>query len=180
MRYSDEELLKLVGEERKRSIGFGEAESGELIEARERALRFYRGDVSKDIPVMANRSAAVSTDVAEAIETALPDLVEIFIGGDDVATFQARSAQDEPQAQVESDYVKHVIFAENDGFTTFNTAFKDALLVKTGLFHWWWEEEEDEETSPPTPAEAAPCCSRKPRPKSRPAWRCPSPTSRAR
>ena len=43
---------------------------------------------------------------------------------------QATSAEDEKQAQVESDYVKHVIFAENDGFMAFNTAFKDALLAK--------------------------------------------------
>ena len=155
MRYTDDELLKLVGEERKRSVGFGEGDAGELTEARERALRFYQGDVSREVPAMANRSAAVSTDVAEAVETALPDLVEIFIGGDDIATFQAQSAQDEQQAQDESDYVRHVIFSENDGFLTFNTVFKDALQVKTGLFHWWWDESEEEETSPPMPAEAA-------------------------
>lgn len=148
MRYSDEELLKLVADERRRSIGFGEGDSGELTKDRERALRFYQGDISQDVPSMDNRSSAVSTDVAEAVETALPDLVEIFIGGDDIATFQAQNAEDEKQAQQESDYVRHVIFSDNDGFLAFNTAFKDALLVKTGLFHWWWEEEEDEETSP--------------------------------
>lgn len=151
MRYSDDELLKLVGEERKRSVGFGEGDTGELVEQRERALRFYQGDVSREVPAMANRSAAVSTDVAEAVETALPDLMEIFIGGDDIATFQAMSAEDEKQAQQESDYVRHVIFSENDGFLAFNTAFKDALLVKTGLFHWWWDEEEKEERKPIPP-----------------------------
>lgn len=153
MRYTEDELLKLVGEERRRSIGFGEGDTGELVESRERGLRFYQGDVSKDVPALANRSSAVSTDVAEAIETALPDLVEIFIGGDDIATFQATSASDERQAEEESDYVRHVIFAENDGFLTFNTTFKDALTVKTGLFHWWWEEKTTEEVTPWLPAD---------------------------
>lgn len=148
MRYTDDELLNLVRDERRRSIGFGEGDTGELAEARERALRFYQGDVSKEVPNLANRSAAVSTDVAEAVETALPDLVEIFTGGDDIASFTALSAEDEAQAQEESDFVRHTIFEENDGFLTFNTTFKDALLVRTGLFHWWWDERQSEEFTP--------------------------------
>lgn len=155
MHFTDEELLQFVGTERRNSVGFGEGESSTLADERERALRFARGDVTQDIQTLANRSSAVSTDVDEAVNTALPDLVEIFIGGDDVATFQAMSAEDEIRAQEESDYVKHVVFAQNDGFLAFNTAFKDALVIKTGLFHWWWDETEDEERSPPMPLEQA-------------------------
>jgi hypothetical protein len=152
---TDEELLKIVGEERKRSIGFGEQDNGELASARERALRYYRGDVTKDIPSLANRSQAVSTDVAEAIETVLPDVMEIFIGGDDVATFTPQGEDDEDSAREESEFVRHVIFTENPGFLVFNTAFKDALLVRTGLFHWRWEDEEktEEKTYGPMDAE---------------------------
>lgn len=142
---TDEELLSLVGNERKRAIGFGETDSGELVGARERALRYYRGDVTRDIPSLVGRSQAVSTDVAEAIETVLPDVMEIFIGGDDVATFTPLGEEDEDQAREESEFVRHVIFTENPGFLVFNTAFKDALLVRTGLFHWRWEDEESEE-----------------------------------
>lgn len=142
LRYSDADFLKIVGEERKRSIGFGDGDAGELEAARERALSYYRGDVSKDIPTIPNRSAAVSTDVAEAVETALPDIVEIFVGGDDPATFLPIGPEDEEAAQQETDFVNHTVFNEGSGFLAFYTAFKDALLTRTGLFYWWWEDSE--------------------------------------
>lgn len=142
LRYSDDDILKLVGEERRRSIGFGEGDSGELEAARERALAYYRGDMSKDIASLPNRSSAVSTDIAEAIETALPDIVEIFVGGDDPATFLPVGPEDEERAQQETDFVNHVVFNEANGFLAFYTAFKDALLTRTGLFYWWWEDSE--------------------------------------
>lgn len=142
LRYSDEDFLRFVAEERRRSVGFGEGDGGELSGARERALAYYRGDVSRDVPTIPNRSAAVSTDVAEAVETCLPDIVEIFVGGDDAATFLPVGPEDEAAAQQETDFVNHVVFDENNGFLTFYTAFKDALLTRTGLFTWWWEESE--------------------------------------
>ena len=141
---TDDELLALVGDERKRSIGFGDGDGGELTKSREQALRYYRGEMN-DVQSMPNRSKAVSTDVAEAIETVLPDLIEIFVGGDDVATFQPIGEEDEEAAQQESDYTNHVVFQENPGFLICYTAFKDALLTKTGLLTWWWEDESEDE-----------------------------------
>lgn len=145
MRYSDDELLKIVGEERKRSIGFGEGESGELETAREKALAYYKGEMT-DVPSMPNRSRAVDTTVADAIETVLPDVMEIFIGGEDVATFVPQGEQDEQAAQDETDFVQHVVFTENEGFLLLYTAFKDSLLTRTGIMHWWWEDEEEDNT----------------------------------
>ncbi len=141
---TDDELLALVGDERKRSIGFGDGDGGELTKSREQALRYYRGEMN-DVQAMPNRSKAVSTDVAEAIETVLPDLIEIFVGGDDVATFQPVGEEDEEAAQQETDYTNHVVHQENPGFLNFYTAFKDALLTKTGLLTWWWEDETQDE-----------------------------------
>jgi hypothetical protein len=136
---TDDDLLELVYEERRQSVGFESDQ--ELSEARIRALDYYKGEMP-DVPALANRSRAVSTDVADAVETVLPDLVEIFIGGEDTATFQPQSVQDEAAARQETDYVNHVILNENDGFLLFYTAFKDALLTKTGVFKWWWETRE--------------------------------------
>lgn len=144
MRYSDEDLLRIVGEERKRSIGFGEGDSGELNTAREKALAYARGDMS-DVPSLPNRSRAVDTSVADAVETVLPDIMEVFVGGEDVATFVPLSAEDEERAEEESDFVQHVVFTENEGFLALYTGLKDSLLTRTGIFHWWWEEEEKEQ-----------------------------------
>jgi hypothetical protein len=155
LRYSDDELLRMCGEERKRSIGFGEGDSGELQSAREKALAYARGEMT-DVPSLPNRSKAVDTAVADAIETVLPDVLEIFVGGDDVATFIPQGEQDEQAAQEETDFVNHVVFTENEGFLTLYTSIKDALLTRTGIIHWWREDEEKEETKATVSAEMAP------------------------
>jgi hypothetical protein len=153
--YNDEALLKIVGEERKRSIGFGEStDSGELTGARQQALAYAKGRMA-DVPAMANRSAVVDTTVADAIETVLPDVLEIFVGGDDVATFIPQGEEDEDKAQEETDFVTHVIMTENEGFLVLYSAIKDAVLTRTGIFHWWWDEEEKQETQAQVPAHMA-------------------------
>jgi hypothetical protein len=145
VQYDDDALLKIVGEERKRSIGFGEGDSGELTDARDRALAYYKGEMN-DIPVLKNRSSVVDTAIADAVETVLPDVMEVFVGGEDVATFVPQGQEDEEAAQQETDYVQHVVFTENAGFLTIYTAIKDALITRTGVLHWWWEDDESQET----------------------------------
>ena len=93
--------------ERARSIGFDL--DPDLTDAREKALNYAKGEMP-DIVSLPNRSHAVSTDIADAVETILPDLVEIFTGGDDVVAFVPKCADDEPQADQETDYVRHVVF----------------------------------------------------------------------
>jgi hypothetical protein len=141
---TDEEMLSILRAERARSIGFDHDET--LNAARERALNYRKG-VMPDVPALQNRSQAVSMDVADAVESILPDLIEIFTGGDDVAVFRATpksadpegAATAEAQAQQETDYVNHVVFEQNPGFMVLNAMFKDALEVKTGVVKWWWE-----------------------------------------
>lgn len=133
----DDELLGLVRDESQRAIGYDN--DSDLISERERALKYVKGEVP-DLPVMPNRSAAVSTDVSDAVETILPDLVEIFAAGDDVATFIPVGEEDEKAAQQETDYVNHVMFNENPGWLTLYTMFKDALQVKTGVVKFWAED----------------------------------------
>jgi hypothetical protein len=113
MAITDEDLLNLVAEEARRSVGWDN--DAELTRAREQALNYVKGEMP-DVVAPPNRSQAVSTDIAEAVETILPDLVEIFTGGDDVAVFIPRGAEDEAAARQETDYVNHVIFNENDGW----------------------------------------------------------------
>ena len=135
----DRELLNLVQAERQSALGFDNDE--ELSSDRERALEYARG-VMRDMPTMSNRSKVTDTAINDAVETILPDLMEMFTGGDDIATFQPKGAEDEEAAEQETDYVNHVLMDKNDGFQSLYAAFKDALLVKTGVFKWWWEDYE--------------------------------------
>lgn len=138
---TDEELLTILTDERRRSIGFDH--DSELTADREKSLNYIKG-VMDDVPSMPNRSKAVSTDVSDAIETVLPDLVEIFVGGDDVVTFIPRGPEDDEAARQETDYLNYVVFQQNGGFVTFYSLFKDALQVRTGIAKYWWEEKEPE------------------------------------
>ena len=145
---SEQQLLAILDDESTGAIGVDIDD--ELTDDRERSLRYYRGDMKRDMPPEPNRSKVVSTDVFEAIETLLPDLVEVFIAGDDVVTFRPVGAEDEGAASQETQVVNHVVMEQNNGFLTLYTAFKDALLTKTGILHWYVDEEklvEDESFS---------------------------------
>jgi len=112
--YSEREMVNMVRQEMERSIGFENDQT--LLDERLRALNYYQGDMKKDIPSLPNRSAAVSTDVADAVETILPDIMEIFTSGGDVATFIPNRPGDEDAARQETEYLNHVIFQDNPGF----------------------------------------------------------------
>jgi hypothetical protein len=133
----DTALLAIVADERKRSVGFDH--DAELKANRELALNYAKGDMS-DIPALPNRSRAVATPVADAVETILPDLAEIFLGGDDVVSFLPTGQEDEEAAEQETDYIKHVLFQKNPGFLNLISMFRDALLLKVGVAAFWWED----------------------------------------
>jgi hypothetical protein len=69
--------------------------------------------------------------------------MEIFTGGDDVATFRPTGEEDEAGAAQETDYVNHVLFNENDGWRVLYTIFHDALLTKVGIVKVWGENSEE-------------------------------------
>lgn len=136
-----EEILKLIQAENARAIGFDNVNAGELVEQRERALNYFKGDMPDLVMQLAGRSKVVSTDVADAIETALPDLIDIFTGSDDVVAFEPVSEEDVDAAKQEGDYLRHVLFTKNDGWKVIYEAFKDAMTCKTGVFSWRWDGE---------------------------------------
>ena len=136
-RLTDDDLLNIVRNERRRSIGFGQDE--ELTDQRIKALEYLKGEM-RDVPFLPNRSAAVSTDIADAVATVFPDLVDIFTSGDDDFAFRAISEKDVDQAAQETDYVNQVVFRDNDGFLILASIIKDALEMKTGVARWVWED----------------------------------------
>jgi hypothetical protein len=119
-------------------------EASKLSEERARAIDYYMGDVSKDMPAQKDRSQAVSYDVMDTVEGLMPPLVEIFVGGEDVVEFVPFGPEDEQQALQETDYINHVFMQKNPGFLIFYTFIKDALLSKNAVVKVYWEEKEEE------------------------------------
>jgi len=133
---TDQDFLALVAAEASQAVGFDNDD--ELADHYERSLEYQKG-VMADLPSLPNRSSAVSTDVSDAIETVLPDIMEVFTGGEDVATFRPVGEEDVEAAAQETDYVNHVLFNENSGWMVLYTHFKDALGTKVGVAKVWGE-----------------------------------------
>ena len=127
-----------------------------LSDERSRALDYYLGDMSRDMPAPEGRSKAVSTDVADTIEGLMPALMDIFTSGDEVVRFEPVGPEDVAAAEQETDYVNHVFMQQNPGFLVLYSFIKDALLSKTGIVKVWWEtrEETESETYLDQPADA--------------------------
>lgn len=91
-------------------------------------------------------STVVTREVFEAVEWALPDLVRVFVGGEQVVEFDPVSQQDEAQAQEETDTVNHIFLRKNNGFLIVYDWLKDALLQRNGYVKVYWDEFDEVKT----------------------------------
>ncbi len=138
------ELKALLSAERSASLGGTLA--SELSSDRSKAMDYYNGDMSTDMPSGEGRSSAVSTDVSDTVEGLMPPLMEVFAGGGDtVVRFEPVGQEDEQAAQQETDYVNHVFMQKNPGFLILYSFCKDALLQKNGFVKVFWDNSEREE-----------------------------------
>jgi hypothetical protein len=113
--------------------------ASDLSRQRARAMDYYLGDMTADMPSAQGRSAAVSSDVADTVESIMPALMKIFAAGDEIVRFNPVGPEDEDAAAQETDYVNHVFWQDNPGFLILYTMCKDGLLQKTGIVKSWWE-----------------------------------------
>jgi hypothetical protein len=112
------------------------AGNDELVHKKRLAEKYYHGlePAGSDIK---GRSTVVSTDVADAVEWLLPNIVESLSGKS--VKFMAMSAQDEDQADLETDLTHFVFSEENHGYLNLYEAAKDALLTGVGIFKIYYD-----------------------------------------
>src|SRR5688572_11877895 len=110
---SDSALKALLQAERNASLGG--TLSSDLSTERAKAMDYYNGDMSTDMPAGDGQSKAVSRDVADTVEGLMPSLMEIFEGGEEVIRFNPVGPEDEEAAKQETDYVNHVYSQKNAG-----------------------------------------------------------------
>ena len=133
---SDEDILAIVSSEL--SSASGASENDAIQAGRQKALAAYLGDKGS---VVEGRSSVVSTDVADAIEWIMPEVMKAFTQNNEVVTFDPVGPDDRRQAQIESRYVYDILMKDNEGFIALHEFFKDALLQKNGFFKIWYENE---------------------------------------
>lgn len=110
------------------------------------AIRLYRGDNID--PQEEGRSQFVSRDCYDVVETVKPQLLKLFLSGDEVVRFDPEGPEDVQQAQLETEWVNHVALQQNDAFGVFSDWIHDGLVQRNGyvLAHWSEEEQVDTET----------------------------------
>ena len=86
------------------------------------------------------RSSIVSTDIADAIEWIMPQIMKSFTQNNEVVVFDPISEADELQASIESEYVYDVLMKQNDGFVLIHQFVKDALMQRNGMLKVYYEE----------------------------------------
>jgi hypothetical protein len=120
------------------SIGFVESET---VDARKTALQYYlRQPLGSEVE---GRSQVVTGEVAEAIDGALPALMRIFTGSDEIVVADPTGPGDEAGAKQATDYLNYIFLKENPGVMILRDWFFDALLQKNGIVKAYWEDKED-------------------------------------
>lgn len=138
----DSKILGLVRAERSNTIGAASGDS-ELSKQRAQAIDYYHGKMD-DFPPLPGWSKATSRDVFETIESAMPDLMDIFASDEDVMEFIPEAEDDVEAAAQETDVVNQIFYQENKGFLILYTFIKDSLMVKNGFVKSFWNDEQSD------------------------------------
>ncbi len=128
-------LRSIVEEEIRTAVGFV---GGDVSEQRRRAMNYYHGDPFGN--EQEDRSTVVSTDVQDTIESVMPEMMEIFAGGDKIVTFKPGGPEDTDMAAQATDYANFIWNSDNPGFEITHDWIKDGLLQKNGMIKIYWED----------------------------------------
>ena len=132
---TDIELRSIINSEINNSIGFM---GSNLTSQRKKSLEYYMGEkLGTEID---GRSQVVSTDVADTVETILPNLLRIFTASDQVVRCEPTKSEDVGIADQATNYINYIFNKDNNGFSILYTWFKDALLEKNGIVKVFWDE----------------------------------------
>lgn len=105
-----------------------------------------RDRYKKKFPRLSLSSDLVSTDVADTIEWAIPPMMKIFAGDNDIVTILGVNDEDEPAAQIMQDLLSFQLKRRNKFTTILYNWFKDAFITGIGLVKCYWEREEMQQT----------------------------------
>ena len=126
---SDDDILTIVSSEL--SLADSSTYNGAGSVGLEESLSYYLG--LPNGTEVEGRSQINSTDVADAIEWIMPQIMKSFTQNNEVVIFDPVHDGDEKQAELESEYVYEVLMKQNDGFIILHQFVKDALMQRNGI-----------------------------------------------
>ena len=138
----DKTIVRVVQADIKRA----EAYQASVVEkaVRERySIYFADKDYYREkFPILSKTSSLVSTDVADTIEWALPSLMKVFTGSDEVITVGGVTEEDDAKAEVMQELLVYQLQRQNKFFVVLYNWIKDALITGMGIVKCYWERTE--------------------------------------
>ena len=140
-RLTDSQIGSLVQSELDAALSY----RGTLSEKRAQLMRYYNAEPYGD--EVDGQSIAVTTDVADVVESMLPSLLRIFTQGKNIAVFESDLEEFDDEANQKTLIANYIFLKENNGVLILHDMFKDALLQFTGVVKVFWDDSEDTKTT---------------------------------
>ena len=107
-------------------------------EERAESTEYYLGNEPEATSTL--QSEFISTDVRDTVLFMLPNIMRTFFGTKKVVEFVPNGPEDIPLAEQQTDYINYIVQQKNQGFNVMYSAFKDALVRKTGFVKGFWDD----------------------------------------
>ncbi|MCH9712887.1 MAG: hypothetical protein K0U20_09710, partial [Proteobacteria bacterium] len=138
---TDNELASILSQAERQAAIY----TGEFMADNEKYLNAYMGYKTGDFSHSDEQSGAVSTDVADVIESDMPSLARVFLGSGDVVTFVANTENEKEikEAEEKTKYVNWIVRNQPESFRTIHNWLKDAEIQKNGVVKYFIEEQKE-------------------------------------
>lgn len=138
-KFDETQLKALIADEIANAEGYAQQE---LTPSRERALRYYNGEVP-DVPAMKGRSQYISRDVSNVVGWVLPDIMRVFTASDRIVDCLPETEEDEATTDQAADYLNFCFWRDNPGYQIMRDATWDSLVNKDGVVKQFWDIREE-------------------------------------
>lgn len=138
-----DEIRENVMHEIERADNYYEEEIEPMVIKRHKVYESDAEYYKKKYPNLTNISDVTASDFHDTVEWAIPSLIKVFFGNEDICKLQgANSEQDEKAAAAHSELIKYQLERCNDGFLVFYDWIKNSLIDNLGIVKCYWEREE--------------------------------------
>lgn len=138
-----EEIRENVTREIERADNYYEEEIEPMVIKRHKVYESDAQYYKKKYPRLTNISDVTASDFHDTVEWAIPSLIKVFFGNEDICKLQGvNSEQDERAAAAHSELIKYQLERCNDGFLIFYDWIKNSLIDNLGIVKCYWEREE--------------------------------------
>jgi hypothetical protein len=119
-------------------------EDGDLSQVRQENFNYFIGDEYGD--ERDGYSKFVTREALETVEWVLPSVLRVFLGGDDIVSFEPTGPGDEEAAKQETKITNHFVMKSNNdgegGFLSIHHWMKDCLMYPNGYIKAYMNEYE--------------------------------------